>query len=724
MKSLVRPGARLPSRKKLIGNLGRSRGVGEPLFLAMCGVQAARLGVVEALKLPADNLALVLAARELRLVQDAVNSARTAFTERAFAAHICAVSTLQGGIEHSQLTLTLQQEKDSNSAYERIDLIAMTERFRDVIAAEDGGLAPVEPDILGEALLILAWQEAEDASAAILRAFHRRPVSTVETLIRCCQDFAFLGTSRAKDWLRLVIDSISDVELLRDIYNRLPVTTAGLRDIANVILWRISEDAGSTPEPAHEDIYDQAVTNLNLSNHLAELGHYTEALQCARNAVTSLQRLVDVAPSRRFFLELAHASQCLANALWHIGDTRASVRRSCRAIRLYKLHDDGGLDFAGSLVNLSNSLADIDHPRMALSCIERAVFLARKFVKAKIDIQQIDDLNQALDLLARTLNNYALRLADLDLHTASIEAAIESVKLRREQSDESPGAARVDLASRRPQPNNSVLLAAAAIERSLKRRAERGFTLIELSIVLVVIGLIVGGVLVGQSLVLSAAARAQVAQIQKFQQAVTTFEVKYGCKPGDCANATSFGFYVNLLGCNNTTGNGNGDGTIEAYLPSSGFWICENFGLFFHLSQAKLFFSGPALGNGVTVGGGWGPPTALNDGSVLSVVTYGSATTPLLLLSQFKAGYGWPSPTLTTKMASAIDTKIDDGLPTSGKFQVFGSSTGPSDNAVFVATSGPTGDGVSCIANDVTPNGYNLSNTQGSLCLGGYFFDF
>jgi hypothetical protein len=38
--------------------------------------------------------------------------------------------------------------------------------------------------------------------------------------------------------------------------------------------------------------------------------------------------------------------------------------------------------------------------------------------------------------------------------------------------------------SRRPQPHNGVLLAAAAIERSLKRRNERGFTLIELSIVL------------------------------------------------------------------------------------------------------------------------------------------------------------------------------------------------------------------------------------------------
>lgn len=75
-------------------------------------------------------------------------------------------------------------------------------------------------------------------------------------------------------------------------------------------------------------------------------------------------------------------------------------------------------------------------------------------------------------------------------------------------------------------------------------RACDGFTLIELSIVLVIIGLIVGGVLVGQSLINAAAVRAQVTQIEKFNSVVNTFYGKYGYLPGDlpAGPAAQFGF--------------------------------------------------------------------------------------------------------------------------------------------------------------------------------------
>ena len=74
--------------------------------------------------------------------------------------------------------------------------------------------------------------------------------------------------------------------------------------------------------------------------------------------------------------------------------------------------------------------------------------------------------------------------------------------------------------------------------------SNRAFTLIELSIVLVVVALIIGGVLVGQDLIRAAGVRSQITQIEKYQTAANTFRGKYGALPGDmnAATASQFGF--------------------------------------------------------------------------------------------------------------------------------------------------------------------------------------
>jgi len=90
-----------------------------------------------------------------------------------------------------------------------------------------------------------------------------------------------------------------------------------------------------------------------------------------------------------------------------------------------------------------------------------------------------------------------------------------------------------------------------------------GFTLIELSIVLVIIGLLVSGVLVGRDLIAAAELRSQISQIEGYNTAVRTFQLKYGGLPGDLSadKVDAFGFTATPYR-NGTKGEGDGDGII------------------------------------------------------------------------------------------------------------------------------------------------------------------
>src|SRR6187549_3006919 len=79
-------------------------------------------------------------------------------------------------------------------------------------------------------------------------------------------------------------------------------------------------------------------------------------------------------------------------------------------------------------------------------------------------------------------------------------------------------------------------------------RNQKGFTLIELSIVLVIIGLIVGGVLVGRDLIKAAQLRKQISQITDVNLGANTFKLKYNALPGDISYQKGLAIGLNNYG--------------------------------------------------------------------------------------------------------------------------------------------------------------------------------
>ena len=66
-----------------------------------------------------------------------------------------------------------------------------------------------------------------------------------------------------------------------------------------------------------------------------------------------------------------------------------------------------------------------------------------------------------------------------------------------------------------------------------RKQQQAGFTLVEIAIVLVIIGLLIGGVLKGQSMIQNAKIKRVVRQADELRAAVMTFYDKYGVFPGD-----------------------------------------------------------------------------------------------------------------------------------------------------------------------------------------------
>lgn len=236
---------------------------------------------------------------------------------------------------------------------------------------------------------------------------------------------------------------------------------------------------------------------------------------------------------------------------------------------------------------------------------------------------------------------------------------------------------------------------------------QRGFSLVELSIVLVIIGLLIGGIMTGKAMMRTAELRGVLAEYQTYLTAVREFRQQYGDLPGDTPNATQYWGLQSMSACTNnasagsTLSDGVCDGDANGSISSMGSTAndaSEIYQFWRHLARAGLLqgtYSGVAgPSNGLDAihgentpqskmkGGGWitnhystGGNSSLYNVQYGNVLAFGVRVSDTVLM---RGGI------MTPKEMRDIDSKIDDGQPAKGNIIALNWGNAVSDNRCTV----------------------------------------
>jgi prepilin-type N-terminal cleavage/methylation domain-containing protein len=235
-----------------------------------------------------------------------------------------------------------------------------------------------------------------------------------------------------------------------------------------------------------------------------------------------------------------------------------------------------------------------------------------------------------------------------------------------------------------------------------KLQQQRGFTLVEIAIVLVIIGLLLGGILKGQELITSARVRNIADQNSGVQAAYYGFIDRYRQVPGDW-NSTNAAQAIPGV----TTG-----GDDSGRLDGANAWV-EALALWEHLSK-----SGFIQGN--YTGGSAAPSAADTDKAPRNAF---NGFLVLYRTPDYFDADGSPSDRLNLVLGAGIpvnvlrelDLKVDDGLPATGVMRHALTTGGTfSDNGIGNSSS-------ACVNTTTTPAIWDIATNE-QLCNAIYLY--
>jgi prepilin-type N-terminal cleavage/methylation domain-containing protein len=200
------------------------------------------------------------------------------------------------------------------------------------------------------------------------------------------------------------------------------------------------------------------------------------------------------------------------------------------------------------------------------------------------------------------------------------------------------------------------------------KRNQSGFTLIEIAIVLVIIGLLLGGVLKGQELINSAKVKNLATDFRNIPVYIYGYQDKFKALPGDDPNVVAHLGATAVLATTGTVGNGVIEGAWNSYTKGD-----ESYLFWQHVRLAGLAAGTTTIPATQGPGDGMHPVNAAGGDIGIQSGTSVAASSPMLDVNSaaIRGTYIICSPNILGKFAKQLDIQLDDGNTQTGSMMTY-----------------------------------------------------